>query len=954
MNLGSNLSHGDINSFRTRKRPKLQQKFSSQSSNSTQSTFFHDCREELRDSVTFLPLKDLRYAKEPMKDQTWFMSSMYDFHEEGQALYQHFPSKASKGRVLCLKGNNTNDGSWNSYALAYPDALPPNATFKKGVTFVSNNHYDFDNIWHGLSATMAFVSWHVKNQCAVPSNWILYHWGELRSNMALWLRTLLEATFSNAPIYMEKFDDRDSTFCFEEAVVMRHNEGGMSNEKRMETYDLIRCKARMYCNVSSEGRYENGFKIGMTLFMRDGARSFKNSSVVISVFEKECRKVEGCRLTVAYSHNLTVCQQVELMSLTDILVSPHGAQLTNMFLMDRNSSVMEFFPKGWLKVAGVGQFIYHWFADWSGMKHQGAWRDLDGVDCPYPEDDARCFSVFKDGKIGHNETYFSEWAINVLHYQVKIRKAELQEQAERNISRIVSPASDRSRKNSKIRFLHVSFHNLTLRIYWAYTMKKTPSSAEIENNLNSNRTSPLKSNHFPLKVSQCCIYILLPIFVLILILFQIQSLQTITSSSWTLVHQWQEIVINSSTIHREEDPKVSKLRDSVTFLPLKDLRYAKEAMKGHTWFMSSLYDMHEEGQVQYQQFPSRNSKGRVLCLKGHDTHDGSWNSYALAWPNALPPNATIKKGITFISYNHYDYHNIWHGLSAMMPFVAWHIKSQCDVPRSWILYHWGELRSSMAPWVQTLLEATFGGPIYIEKSVEEDDDSPCCFEEAVVMRHNEGGMSKDKRMESYDLMRCKARMYCNVSREKGFKIGMTMLMRTGTRSFKNSSGVISVFDKECRKVEGCRLMVAYPHNLTFCEQVELMSLTDIVISAHGAQLSNMILMDRNSSVMELFPKGWLELAGVGQYVHHWLANWSGMKHQGAWRDPVGDNCPYPDDNDRRCMSMFKNARIGHNETYFSEWARNVLDYQLQLQEQGILRRNRGGLVSPVSGLCGCI
>lgn len=111
------------------------------------------------------------------------------------------------------------------------------------------------------------------------------------------------------------------------------------------------------------------------------------------------------------------------MSLTDILVSPHGAQLTNMFLMNRNSSVMEFFPKGWLKLAGIGQYVYHWIASWSGMRHKGAWRDPDGDTCQYGEDDRRCMSIYKHGKIGHNETYFAEWTRNVID-EVKTRKIE--------------------------------------------------------------------------------------------------------------------------------------------------------------------------------------------------------------------------------------------------------------------------------------------------------------------------------------------------------------------------------------------------------------------------------------------------------------------------------------------------------------------------------------------------
>lgn len=123
------------------------------------------------------------------------------------------------------------------------------------------------------------------------------------------------------------------------------------------------------------------------------------------------------------------------MSLTDILISPHGAQLTNMFLMDKNSSVLEFFPKGWLKIAGVGQYVYHWIASWSGMKHQGAWRDPDGDSCPYSDDDKRCMSIYKNGKIGYSKTYFSEWARRVLN-EVRIRKKE--ELTSKNSSHLTS------------------------------------------------------------------------------------------------------------------------------------------------------------------------------------------------------------------------------------------------------------------------------------------------------------------------------------------------------------------------------------------------------------------------------------------------------------------------------------------------------------------------------------
>ncbi|KAI4296416.1 hypothetical protein L6164_036375 [Bauhinia variegata] len=446
------------------------------------------------------------------------------------------------------------------------------------------------------------------------------------------------------------------------------------------------------------------------------------------------------------------------------------------------------------------------------------------------------------------------------------------------------------------------------------------------------------------------------LFIVLHIRFFLQTPPSLPASSlpWTLMYQWQNVIFNPTITSADYTNELysiflHKLSQSVTFLPLKDLRYAHAALNGHTWFMSSMYDTHQEGEVQYQQFPSQSSQGRLLCIKGKDTHDGSWNSYALAWPEALPHNATFMKGLTFVSYNHYNYENLWHGLSAMVPFVAWHKKNNCSLPTRWVLYHWGELRLKMGLWVKIMMEATFGGPLYIEGFDKIDEDSPVCFEKAVVMRHNEGGMSRERRMEVYDLLRCNARIYCNVSLEDRSKeIGMTLLLRTGPRSFKNETIVTEIFQKECAKVEGCQLMVAHSSNLSFCEQVKLMSTTDILISPHGAQLANLFLMDRNSSVMEFFPKGWLKLAGVGQFVFHWMASWSGMKHQGAWRDPDGDHCPYSED-DRRCMSIYKSGTIGHNQTQFSEWSTSVL---AEVKERKTAQASMNSTATRSVG-CGC-
>ena len=67
---------------------------------------------------------------------------------------------------------------------------------------------------------------------------------------------------------------------------------------------------------------------------------------------------------------------------------------------------------------------------------------------------------------------------------------------------------------------------------------------------------------------------------------------------------------------------------------------------------------------------------------------------------------------------------------------------------------------------------------------------------------------------------CKARAYCNVSQGAPDKIiGLTLLLRTGPRSFKNESGVVRIFERECGKMDGCRLTVARSDGLSFCDQV---------------------------------------------------------------------------------------------------------------------------------------
>ncbi|KAL9273042.1 hypothetical protein AKJ16_DCAP17102 [Drosera capensis] len=382
----------------------------------------------LRDSVTFLPLKDLRYADTAMEGNTWFMSSLNDTYEENEAEYLYFPSKKSNGRLLCINASVGRVGTKNSYALAWPESLPESAKLMKGLTFISYTYYDYANLWHGLSAFAPFVGWSMKHGCAKPTRWSIFQQGSPQTKTEAWLQNIMQGSFGDIPI--ENFrESGDKPYCFEKALVMRHDLGRMALKKKHKVYKQIRCNARSFCGLNPEGKgqdlNEKGVpNIRLTLLMRRGTRAFKDPVAVMEIFRKECVKIEGCVLKVAQSDDLSFCDQVELLTYTDILASPHGAQLTNMIFMDKNSTVMEFYPKGWLKFAGLGQYCYQWLAMEAGMEHPEAWREtLDKLDCPTPQDKYRCWQFYKYGKVGHNETYFSEWARTILN-KVKLRKKE--------------------------------------------------------------------------------------------------------------------------------------------------------------------------------------------------------------------------------------------------------------------------------------------------------------------------------------------------------------------------------------------------------------------------------------------------------------------------------------------------------------------------------------------------
>ncbi|CAN6196243.1 unnamed protein product [Urochloa humidicola] len=413
------------------------------------------------------------------------------------------------------------------------------------------------------------------------------------------------------------------------------------------------------------------------------------------------------------------------------------------------------------------------------------------------------------------------------------------------------------------------------------------------------------TNHAIIKIALC----LLPLLLLTVVLYlHFQTQLSIFSPSCRCATHPAAAAVD-----------VDRLRASATFLPLKDTRQGAE-----TWFISTLNATAEpEGEARNLVFPSPASSGRILCLSAPSRRDGARNAYALAWHDALPRGAALRRGLTFVSETAYDHTNIWHGLTALVPFASWHERSRCTArPARWALFHHGEVRTEMSPWLAALAEATTGAAVAVETFG--DAPNPACFEEAVVFRANVAGMNRERMLRAADFMRCKARAYCGVdaSRAGGddpSALRVTLLLRTGARAFKDEAAVTRVFEKECKRVAGCAVVAAHANNLTFCDQVGLLSATDVLISAHGAQMTNMLFMERNSSIMEFYPLGWKQRAGGGQYVFRWMADWAGMRHEGSWWEPVGEPCP----NNPDILDCWKSRKIGHDETHFAQWGARV-------------------------------
>lgn len=269
-----------------------------------------------------------------------------------------------------------------------------------------------------------------------------------------------------------------------------------------------------------------------------------------------------------------------------------------------------------------------------------------------------------------------------------------------------------------------------------------------------------------------------------------------------------------------KNDKLSEFKPENTFLPMKDVEQPGMSDKDTNWFMSRLRGRStSQGNGETFDLPLDDPDGRVLCVRGNDEHDGTKNGYGLFQKKAMPRNSIFRRGTTFIADNYWDYNNIWHSMSALTNFGTWRLENKCSYPDRLVLYHMGELVTSMGSWITHVLQAAFMKNIPIETGL--NDAKSICFERAVIQRRGLGGVNTTHINALFDMLRCKTRRYCGIKRpaRKSSRVEVLILTRSGPRAFKNETGVAAVVHNECSKVPGCVTRMLNAANLTFCEQV---------------------------------------------------------------------------------------------------------------------------------------
>jgi hypothetical protein len=156
-------------------------------------------------------------------------------------------------------------------------------------------------------------------------------------------------------------------------------------------------------------------------------------------------------------------------------------------------------------------------------------------------------------------------------------------------------------------------------------------------------------------------------------------------------------------------------------------------------------------------------------------------------------------------------------------------------------------RHQMSDWALAVARLALGGDVHMSYSPDLADlasRAPVCFEKAVVL-----GKSINIFSGTWDAVRFRE----VVTAQLGVtfrKDTITLCLRRNVRRLFDHGALVDLLESKSR---GLPVKVAYFEDLTFLEQVLLMSRTAILVAVHGAGLTNSIFLPVGAAVLEISP-----------------------------------------------------------------------------------------------------
>ena len=133
---------------------------------------------------------------------------------------------------------------------------------------------------------------------------------------------------------------------------------------------VLRDSALDYYNITAEG-CKSG-KVEPVIRIIDREPNSTRTIVNVKKLQKYLRKLTSHPVQIYTFENRTFKQQIEKMAQTDILVTPHGAQLSSLSFMPPCGGVFEIFPEGYYL-----PYFYGPLAATSGIRHAYVYNGAD-------------------------------------------------------------------------------------------------------------------------------------------------------------------------------------------------------------------------------------------------------------------------------------------------------------------------------------------------------------------------------------------------------------------------------------------------------------------------------------------------------------------------------------------------------------------------------------------------